>query len=99
MNITLSGTTYVVDFQVFGYTAALPGRHVHFFFNTVAPDNAGVPGKGPVEGVRHAQSVPAVPGRRPSGRRGPDVHPRRQPRPFDREGHRQLRGPAVLTVG
>ena len=45
--ITLSGSTYVVDFQVFGYTPALPGRHVHFFFNTVSEDNAGVPGKGP----------------------------------------------------
>ncbi|OGO57791.1 MAG: hypothetical protein A2Z32_14600 [Chloroflexi bacterium RBG_16_69_14] len=47
--ITLSGGNYVVDYQVFGYTAALPGRHVHFFFNTVSEDQAGVPGKGPWE--------------------------------------------------
>ena len=47
--ITLSGTTYVVDFQVFGYTPALPGRHVHFYFNTVSEANAGFPGKGPWE--------------------------------------------------
>jgi hypothetical protein len=46
--ITLDGSTYVVDFQVFGYTPVLPGgRHVHFFFNTVSEANAGVPGKGP----------------------------------------------------
>ena len=25
----------------------LPGRHVHFFFDTVPPTQAGVPGKGP----------------------------------------------------
>jgi len=47
--ITLSGGNYVVDYQVFGYTAVLPGRHVHFFFNTVSEDQAGVPGKGPWE--------------------------------------------------
>ena len=47
--ITLSGGNYVVDYQVFGYTAVLPGRHVHFFFNTVSEGQAGVPGKGPWE--------------------------------------------------
>lgn len=45
--ITVSGGRYVVDYQVFGYTPALPGRHVHFFFDTVSVANAGVPGKGP----------------------------------------------------
>jgi serine/threonine protein kinase len=38
---------YVVMYEVFGYTEALPGMHVHFFFNTVSPENAGVPGSGP----------------------------------------------------
>jgi predicted Ser/Thr protein kinase len=38
---------YNINFQTFGYTPALPGMHVHFFFNTVAPENAGVPGSGP----------------------------------------------------
>ena len=47
--ITLSGGNYVVDYQVFGYTAVLPGRHVHFFFDTVSEDQAGTPGKGPWE--------------------------------------------------
>lgn len=47
-SITLSaGYTYVVDYETFGYTEKLPGMHVHFFFNTVSPDQAGMPGNGP----------------------------------------------------
>lgn len=38
---------YVVDYETFGYTEVLPGEHVHFFFNTVAPEQAGHPGSGP----------------------------------------------------
>jgi len=38
---------YVVDYETFGYTEQLPGRHVHFFFNTVTPEQAGMPGSGP----------------------------------------------------
>jgi hypothetical protein len=45
--ITLSGSTYVVQWQAFGYKPALPGRHVHFFFDTVKPVDAGIPGAGP----------------------------------------------------
>jgi serine/threonine-protein kinase len=45
--ISLSGTTYVVDYETFGYTEALPGMHIHFFFDTVPVANAGVPGAGP----------------------------------------------------
>jgi len=45
--ITLDGTTYVVNYETYGYTEALPGEHIHFFFNTVSPDQAGVPGNGP----------------------------------------------------
>jgi hypothetical protein len=50
--ITLSGGSYVVDYQVLGYTAVLPGRHVQLFFNTVSEDQAGVPGKRSVGAVR-----------------------------------------------
>ncbi len=47
-SITLDSTGhYVVDYETFGYTEQLPGRHVHFFFNTVPPDQAGMPGSGP----------------------------------------------------
>lgn len=38
---------YVVEYETFEFTEKLPGMHVHFFFNTVAPENAGVPGSGP----------------------------------------------------
>jgi hypothetical protein len=45
--ITLDGNTYVVDYETFGYTEALPGMHVHFYFDTVPVEQAGVPGSGP----------------------------------------------------
>jgi hypothetical protein len=38
---------YVVAYETFEYTEQLPGMHVHFFFNTVTPENAGMPGSGP----------------------------------------------------
>jgi hypothetical protein len=37
---------YVVDYETFEYTEKLPGQHVHFFFNTTPPDQAGHPGTG-----------------------------------------------------
>lgn len=46
-NITLQDGVYVVDYQTTGFTESLPGLHVHFFFDTVSPQNAGVPGSGP----------------------------------------------------
>ena len=47
LEITTSGGRYVIDYDVFGYDPVLPGRHVHFFFDTVSQAQAGVPGKGP----------------------------------------------------
>ncbi len=38
---------YVVEYETFGFTEQLPGQHIHFFFNTVPPEQAGVPGAGP----------------------------------------------------
>ena len=46
-NISIEGDHYVVDYETFEFTEKLPGEHVHFFFNTVPPDQAGVPGNGP----------------------------------------------------
>jgi hypothetical protein len=40
---------YNIYYETFEYTEALPGEHVHFFFNTVPVDQAGSPGKGPWE--------------------------------------------------
>lgn len=38
---------YYVDFTTYGFTPQLPGQHVHFFWNTVPQQQAGVPGSGP----------------------------------------------------
>jgi hypothetical protein len=47
-SITIDGQgRYVVDYETFEYKEILPGTHVHFFFNTVLPENAGSPGSGP----------------------------------------------------
>jgi hypothetical protein len=45
--ISVEDDRYVVGFETFGYSPQLPGQHVHFFFDTVLPDQAGKPGKGP----------------------------------------------------
>lgn len=47
-NITINQSgAYVVEYETFGFTEQLPGVHIHFFFNTVSPENAGLPGSGP----------------------------------------------------
>ncbi|MCG2787053.1 MAG: serine/threonine protein kinase [Anaerolineae bacterium] len=47
-NISLSDQNqYVVEYETFEYTETLPGVHVHFFFNTVSVEQAGMPGSGP----------------------------------------------------
>jgi actin-like ATPase involved in cell morphogenesis len=45
--IAITDGRYVVQYETFGYTPALPGTHMHFFFNTVSVADAGVPGAGP----------------------------------------------------
>ncbi len=37
----------MVDYQTLAFTEQLSGMTIHFFFNTVPPDQAGSPGKGP----------------------------------------------------
>ncbi len=46
-DIAVQEGVYVVDFETSGFTPQLPGQHVHFFFDTVPPEQAGVPGDGP----------------------------------------------------
>ncbi|MDX1687394.1 MAG: protein kinase [Candidatus Promineifilaceae bacterium] len=46
-DITIDNGVYVVDYETFGYMEQLPGMHVHFFYDTVAPEDAGNPGSGP----------------------------------------------------
>lgn len=38
---------YEVAYETYGFTEVLPGMHIHFFFDTVSPQNAGMPGSGP----------------------------------------------------
>lgn len=46
-SIIIENNAFVVDYETFGYTEQLPGMHVHFFYDTVLPENAGMPGSGP----------------------------------------------------
>jgi hypothetical protein len=46
--IGLDGNTYVVDYEVHNFPES-PQLHVHMFFDTVPPENAGAPGSGPWE--------------------------------------------------
>ncbi|MFN2187541.1 MAG: serine/threonine protein kinase, partial [Candidatus Promineifilaceae bacterium] len=46
--ISVSNGQYIVDYSTSGYTPSLPdGEHIHFFFDTVRPEDAGLPGSGP----------------------------------------------------
>lgn len=47
--ISVENRRYVVEFITSGFEPRLSGsnRHVHFFFDNVAPKDAGMPGKGP----------------------------------------------------
>lgn len=46
-DISIEGDHYVVAYETFEYTETLPGMHVHFFYDTVSEEDAGVPGAGP----------------------------------------------------
>jgi hypothetical protein len=36
----------VVEFRTAGFAAQLPGTHIHFFFDTVPPEQVGMSGEG-----------------------------------------------------
>jgi actin-like ATPase involved in cell morphogenesis len=42
-----AGDHYEAAFTVSGFTPSMSGQHVHFFWNSVPPDQAGEPGDGP----------------------------------------------------
>jgi hypothetical protein len=46
-NITVQDNRYIVEYSTAGFTEQLPGVHIHFFFNNVAPENAGTNGPNP----------------------------------------------------
>jgi hypothetical protein len=41
--ITIRNGVYIVDYEIHGYAITMPGPHVHFFWNTIAPTKAGRP--------------------------------------------------------
>jgi molecular chaperone DnaK len=43
--ITVSNGTYLVDYDVFNFSPDVLDRHIHFFFDTIPPDQAGTPAK------------------------------------------------------
>jgi hypothetical protein len=45
--VRIENARYLVDFQTFNYQSQLPGMHIHLFFDTVPPAQAGSPGFGP----------------------------------------------------
>ena len=47
ISITRRGSQYEVQYETSGFTEKMPWVHIHFFFNNVAPEQAGKPGKGP----------------------------------------------------
>jgi hypothetical protein len=66
--VTLAGDQYVASFETIGFTPSMSGQHVHFFWDTVSPDQAGEPGGGPY--VVYAGGSPFAgfgPGARPDG--------------------------------
>ena len=47
-SISKVGSKYAVQYDVTGFEPKLPGGlHMHFYFNNVAPEDAGMPGTGP----------------------------------------------------
>ncbi|MBT3321458.1 MAG: serine/threonine protein kinase [Anaerolineae bacterium] len=45
-SIILDGSTYVVEYETYEYTEALPGMHVHFYFNNYTQSQVGAGGGG-----------------------------------------------------
>ena len=45
--VTLTGGRYQVGFTTTGFTPSMAGQHVHFFWDTVPPEQAGSPASGP----------------------------------------------------
>ena len=46
-SIKIENGVYVIDYQTHNYPEDQPSMHVHMFFNTVPPEQAGSPGVGP----------------------------------------------------
>jgi len=47
VGVTLDGEFYVVNYETLAFVESMGNRHIHFFFNTTAVEDAGLPGAGP----------------------------------------------------
>jgi hypothetical protein len=59
-NITIQDNLYTVDFETFGFEPRFGDMHVHFFFNTAQPEDAGVPSSGPWQIYPASQDQPGT---------------------------------------
>jgi hypothetical protein len=55
--ITVSGGAYLVDYEIFNFSPDLRDRHIHFFFDTIPPEQAGTPAD-PRNWILYAGPVP-----------------------------------------
>ncbi len=47
VSVAMEGDTYVVNYETIGFIENVKGRHIHFFFNNIKPEQAALPGNGP----------------------------------------------------
>jgi hypothetical protein len=47
VGVALDGENYVVNYETLAFIESMASRHIHFFFNTISAEDAGVPGQGP----------------------------------------------------
>ena len=45
--ISIEGDHYRVEYETTGFIESATGKHIHFFYNNISPDDAGAPGSGP----------------------------------------------------
>lgn len=47
ISVKQEGEFYQVEYETIGFIESSTGRHIHFFFNNINPNDAGFPGPGP----------------------------------------------------
>ena len=97
LGITVSDGRYVVDYDIFNYSARRPRSSRPLLLQHVTPAEAGVPPARARGSCTPVRSRSQLQGQRSAGQRDADVHPRRQLGPLGHPGHRQLFGPPLRT--
>lgn len=47
IGVAIEGDHYLVEYETIGFIESSSGRHIHFFYNNITPQDAGFPGPGP----------------------------------------------------